>query len=66
MLAAAVSRFRPNLPTFFCEPDDTITNGQALRVVVKFLRAHPELLHLPEVVLVVRAFSEAFPCKTRG
>jgi hypothetical protein len=36
---------------------------QSRDVVVRFLRAHPELRHLVAVSLVARALAEAFPCK---
>ncbi len=47
----------------FCLPAGGITNGQAARIVVKYLRDHPEDLHRHEFVLAFRAFKEAFPCK---
>jgi hypothetical protein len=46
----------------FCLPTSGITNGQAARIVVKYLRDHPEALHNGEFVLAVWAFKEAFPC----
>jgi hypothetical protein len=48
---------------FFCLPKDGITNGQAARIVAKWLREHPEQLHMNETVLSIRAFMDAFPCK---
>ena len=47
----------------FCLPAGGITNGQAARIVVKYLRDHPEDLHRHEFVLAFWAFKEAFPCK---
>ncbi len=35
----------------FCLPAGGITNGQAARIVVKYLRDHPEDLHRNEFVL---------------
>lgn len=48
---------------FFCQPDAGLQNQQAARIVVKYLRAHPERLHEPAVLLVTLALSEAFPCR---
>lgn len=36
--------------------------GQRIRVVLKYVRAHPEQAHLPSVELVVLALHDAFPC----
>jgi hypothetical protein len=46
----------------FCLPTGGVTNGQAARIVVKYLRDHPEDLHRNEFVLAFWAFKEAFPC----
>jgi hypothetical protein len=47
----------------FCTPNSIITNGQAARIVVKYLREHPEMLHEPDFAIAINAFIEAFPCK---
>lgn len=52
---------KPKPQTFFCLPTN-IKNGQAARIVVKYLRAHPEQLHRSGAILAVTAFAEAFPC----
>lgn len=39
------------------------TNGQLIRVFVKFLEDHPERLHERATDLFVVAAEEAFPCK---
>jgi hypothetical protein len=39
-----------------------VTNGQAVKVVVKFMKNHPEDLHQPAVSLTLKALIEAFPC----
>ncbi len=49
--------------TAVCFPDET-TLGQLNRVVVKYLKAHPEETHEPAVVLVTVALREAFPCQS--
>ena len=49
----------------FCIPDG-VKVGQMLRVVVKYLRDHPEELHNDSAELVVAAFLTAFPCKVEN
>jgi Rap1a immunity proteins len=46
--------------TYF-ELDDRATNGQAAKVVTKFLKDHPEFLHMDATVLVLRSLHKAFP-----
>jgi hypothetical protein len=46
-----------------CIPTN-VTNGQAARIVVKFLEDNPDQLHLSQTVLAIQAFKTAFPCKT--
>lgn len=46
----------------FCMPKTGIQNGQAARIVVKYLKNHPEKLHQKEIFLIVAAFQEAFTC----
>ena len=48
----------------FCAPN-SMTNGQAARIVVKYLRDHPEELHQPDSVLTFTALRAAFPCGNR-
>ena len=45
-----------------CMPNE-VTLGQAMDVVITFLRAHPELRHLTAWSLVQNALAQAFPCK---
>ena len=39
-----------------------VQNGQAVRVVLVYLRANPAKLHFDEGVLTILALQEAFPC----
>jgi hypothetical protein len=48
--------------TRFCPPK-AATNGQAGRVVVAYLRAHPEMLHLDFRALAATALRAAWPCQ---
>jgi Rap1a immunity proteins len=43
--------------------DPNVTLGQGIRVVDKYLRDHPEKLHLTGLQLAREALSQAFPCK---
>jgi hypothetical protein len=45
-----------------CLPKSGVQNGQAARVLVKYLKEHPEDLHLDSGVLAVLALRDAFPC----
>lgn len=46
----------------FCAPPEGISNGQAIRIVTKYLQGQPGKLHDDEIFLVIQAFKEAFPC----
>ena len=46
-----------------CVPAAGIENDQAARIVVKYLRQHPERLHESGRILLITAIAEAFPCK---
>lgn len=48
--------------TLFCLPTGGIQNVQAVRVIVKYLKEHPEQLHEHEATLAIMAFIQAFPC----
>jgi hypothetical protein len=39
------------------------TPGQYIRIVVKYLEARPERLHLRDVDLIMSALEDAFPCQ---
>lgn len=45
-----------------CFPEN-VPNDQMVRIVVKFLREHPERLQQAPTLLVMAAFNGAFPCK---
>ena len=45
-----------------CLPQNGIENEQAVRIVVKYLRNHPEQLHESGRIAVVVAIGEAFKC----
>jgi hypothetical protein len=47
----------------FCLPDEGISNEQAARIVVKYLKDHPEKLHEMEAFIAFDAFRKTFPCK---
>jgi hypothetical protein len=45
-----------------CIPEG-VTNDQVYEVVRKYLKDHPEELHLHAVTLIKKAFIKAWPCK---
>ena len=40
-----------------------ITNGQGMRIVLKYLQDHPDRLHEQDSDLVYLAYKTAYPCK---
>jgi hypothetical protein len=46
-----------------CLPENGISNGQAAKVVIKYLQEHPEQLHVADSGLAFLALMDAFPCK---
>jgi hypothetical protein len=47
----------------YCLPSEGIEVGQAVRITVKWLKAHPEKLHLQGDALVWMSLTDAFPCQ---
>lgn len=47
----------------FCTPQGGITNEKAERIVLKYLNEHPEELHEHKIILAIKAFVKALPCK---
>jgi len=48
-----------------CLPEAGVQTGQGIRIVVKYLKEHPEFLHNERLFLVSQALMDAFPCKQR-
>jgi hypothetical protein len=46
-----------------CFPGDGIMKEQSIRVVLKFLRENPNMLHQEDALLIWLAYIKAFPCK---
>ena len=46
-----------------CFPEYGISNRQAVRVVVNYLSNHPKDMHHSDVMLVMVAFLDAYPCE---
>jgi len=46
-----------------CMPKNGIDNGQATKVVVSYLKDHPESLDDNAVTLIMLAMIDAYPCK---
>lgn len=45
----------------FCLPDDGINNGQAARIVVKYMKENPSELHKEDSLIAIAAFIDAYP-----
>ena len=44
-----------------CIPEE-VTMGQAMRVIMKYIKDHPEQLHAHAAVITIVALKGAFPC----
>jgi hypothetical protein len=51
--------------TRVCVPKDGISNEQAIRIIVKYLKDNPKSLSETGRMVVVISIAEAFPCGTR-
>ena len=51
-------------PKPYCLPENT-ENGQLIRIVMKYIRNHPEEAHQKTAFLIFNALGEAFPCKSK-
>jgi Rap1a immunity proteins len=49
-------------PQPYCLPDE-VTTGQTVRILIKFIKDHPEKAHSQTRVLVIESLTDAFPCK---
>lgn len=49
--------------TGYCLPKGGIEVGQGVRVMIKWLKDHPEKLHVAGDILIGMALEDAFPCK---
>ncbi|MDH4869321.1 Rap1a/Tai family immunity protein [Pseudomonas sp. BN515] len=58
----AVGRQMPQMQVV-CRPEGVIPHIQLARIVVKYLKEHPEDLHAHEGVGAMIAMTNAFPCK---
>jgi len=50
-----------NSPMAICDPSNA-TVGQWVSLIVRYLRRHPEEMHLDFIILAAKAASEAWPC----
>lgn len=46
-----------------CFPASGISNGQGVRVLVKWLKENPAILNKDNVLLTMSAFADTYPCK---
>jgi hypothetical protein len=61
---ALSNSLHPGQP-FFCFPTSGIRVEQMMRVIEKYLRDHPNELHMPLGAEVGLALAKGFPCKDR-
>lgn len=59
--AARTFTYEPEKPDY-CTPGYGGSNGQYAAVFLKYLRDHPEKLHLPAIYIFHQSMAEAFPC----
>lgn len=64
MVAVANQSNKAVLKSPFCLPD-SVTLGQQVRVVLKYIRANPGKAHMDTSVLATKALKEAFPCSSK-
>lgn len=50
-------------PPLACFPENGLQNSQAIRIVLSYLKSHPEKLHQTKVSLAINSFIDAFPCR---
>jgi hypothetical protein len=50
------------IPLLFCRPVE-VENGQIIRILLKYIRDHPEDAHQPTSFLLINALRKALPCK---
>jgi hypothetical protein len=44
-------------------PPQTSTTDQGVHIIMKYIKDHPEQMHLPTPIIAMRAFKSAFPCE---
>ncbi len=59
----ALSPIKVDGKDVLCLPKDGISNDQAIRIVVKWLREHPDKLHLSGRMEALISLVKSFPCK---
>jgi hypothetical protein len=58
VFAESVTKEKPPVPYSWPEG---VELGEILRIVLKYIKDHPEAVHLQTAVLALRALQEAFP-----
>jgi hypothetical protein len=62
-LTTMIQMLPTKVPKPFCRP--TLETAQMARIVLKYIREHPEEPHLPAGDLALFAFQKAFPCPSK-
>ena len=61
--AITFSQSKGESPSSLCCTDSNTETGRLVRVVLKYIRSHPQTAHLRTFVLVTHAFQGAYPCR---
>ena len=56
--------YKASLGHIVCIPSGVMSNKQFARITVRYLTEHPEELHEIDLLLILRALQQAFPCET--
>ena len=64
LLQISLSRSPDHVELFPYCMNGNVTNAQAARILLKYIRANPATAHLPTATLFGYAMKEAFPCPT--
>jgi hypothetical protein len=60
--AAQDTRTKTTFEVPYCAKSEEAEAGQLVKIVLKYIREHPEEAHLRTYLLVGRALQKAFPC----
>jgi hypothetical protein len=52
---------KTGVPKAYCAPSE-VEDGQAAKVVIKYIQDHPEEAHQRTFIIVLKSFANAFPC----
>lgn len=62
-MLSAVAEHDKTPGVMFCPPQEGVSASQALPIIVKYIKEHPEATDKPRVVLTMEALTQAYPCR---